>query len=137
MANGGIRPGAGRKKGFRFPKTLEKLEAREYVRKLVTSKLQPLIEAQVANAQGIQHFFLRDKVTKQFQRITDPDQIEQALNADDAEEGSTYWIFTKDPSVQAFTDLLNRALDKPMEQIQLSGDADKPIVMRWQDPEKS
>ena len=25
--------------------------------------------------------------------------------------GSHYWIFSKDPSVQAFTDLMNRALD--------------------------
>jgi hypothetical protein len=28
-------------------------------------------------------------------------------------------IWEKDPSVQAFTDLLNRALDKPVEQVEL------------------
>jgi hypothetical protein len=27
--------------------------------------------------------------------------------------GNASWIYTKDPSVQAFTDLMNRALDKP------------------------
>jgi len=32
-----------------------------------------------------------------------------------------YWIWTKDPSVQAFTDLMNRALGKPSEQVQITG----------------
>src|SRR5262249_11496431 len=50
----------------------------------------------------------------------DPKQIEAALNA--GEEGKQYWTFTKDPSIQAFTDLMNRALDKPTEQIQHSAE---------------
>ncbi len=41
-----------------------------------------------------------------------------ALNAPGAGEGSTYYIYAKDPSIQAFTDLMNRALDKPKEQKQ-------------------
>jgi hypothetical protein len=71
-------------------------------------------------ALGVQHFFLRDPSTGQFKRITDPDEIEAALNAENAGEGSTYWIFSKDPNVQAFTDLLNRAFDKPAEHVQVA-----------------
>jgi len=48
------------------------------------------------------------------------------LNAENASEGSTYWIFSKDPNVQAFTDLLNRAIDKPSEQVQVTGDGSRP-----------
>jgi hypothetical protein len=107
-------PGSGKKKGFKAPHTLQKLEARELVRQLVTRELEPMISAQIAHAKGIDHFFLRDEKTKQFKRIEDPLMIEAALNAGDRD--AYYWIFTKDPSVQAFSDLLNRAIDKPKEQ---------------------
>ena len=46
--------------------------------------------------------------------------------------GSTYWIFSKDPNVQAFTDLLNRALDKPAAHVQVAGADGGPLVIRWQ-----
>ena len=67
------------------------------------------------NATGLAHFFLRDEESGQFERITNPDQIERALNAPNAREGSTYWIYETNPNVAAFTDLLNRTLDKPQE----------------------
>jgi hypothetical protein len=51
------------------------------------------------------------------------------LNSGD--EGSYYWIHTKDPSVQSFTDLMNRALDKPKEQEQ-EIDLHAELVLRWQ-----
>lgn len=125
MARGGKREGAGAKKGSKHAATLSKEEARELLRQRVLKDMEPMVAAQVAHAQGISHFMLRDKKTGKFERITELAQIEAALNADDAEEGSSYYIWTKDPSVQAFTDLMNRALDKPKEQaqeIQLSGD---------------
>jgi hypothetical protein len=112
---GGKREGAGRKAGAKGEETLAKEVAREAARAIITRELEPLIAAQIQHAKGIQHFFLRNDKTKQFERVTDAKLIEEALNK--GEEGSYYWIFTKDPSVQAFTDLLNRALDKPAEQI--------------------
>jgi len=45
--------------------------------------------------------------------------------------GNSFWIYTKDPSVQAFTDLMNRALDKPTEQVQLQEQG--AIEIRWKD----
>jgi hypothetical protein len=103
--------------------TRSKIEARQHLIDRVIANLDPMLDAQFHNAQGIKHFFLRDQSGK-FVMIDDPSKIEVALNS--GEEGSYYWIFTKDPSVQAFTDLMNRALDKPSEHldVQHSGSVD-------------
>lgn len=123
---GGKRPGAGRPKGTVNLSTITKEQARDALRQIVLEKMERLVSAQLDNATGIRHFIVRGAGGK-FERLTDPEQIEAALNADEAEEGKTYWIYTKDPSVQAFTDLMNRALDKPKEQeqeIKITGEAD-------------
>lgn len=113
--NGGARPGAGMPKGYKTAKTLSKEQAREALREVVNAHMQDMLAAQIANAKGLRHTFMRD-VGGKFVRLTDPQQIEDALNSGD--EGKYYWTFTKDPSIQAFTDLANRALDKPSEQVQ-------------------
>ncbi len=131
MPRGGRRPNSGPAKGTKYGKqkeTISKELARELTRNIITAELKPLIQAQIANAKGINHFFLRDPATGQFTRITDPEQIQQALNSGD--EGKSYWIFAKDPNVQAFTDLLNRALDKPAEQVKVTGADGGPIVIK-------
>jgi hypothetical protein len=128
MARG--RKTGGKPKGYRAPKTLEKLEAREFTRKMVTDALRPMIQAQIANAQGIGHLYTRDKAGK-FTKIENQAQIDQLLA--EGVEREDYWIFSKDPSVQAFTDLLNRALDKPAEQVKVTGEDGGPVefMFRW------
>lgn len=118
MPRGGKRPGSGAKKGTKHKATLSKEAAREALRQIVLKHMEAMTASQIANAQGISHFMLRDPKTGKFERIAELDQIQKALNAEGAEEGSSYYIWTKDPSVQAFTDLMNRALDKPKEQEQ-------------------
>ena len=61
---------------------------------------------------------------------TDPIVAEAQIDAALA-SGNLFWIYTKDHSVQAFTDLMNRALDKPTEQVQLQEQG--AIVIRWKD----
>jgi hypothetical protein len=120
--NGGKRPGAGRKVGFRFPATLDKMEARELVRRKVVAELEPMIDAQVAHAKGLSYLVTRDKKTGKFIRVT---EAMAKVKLEEGEELVEVW--EKDPSVQAFTDLLNRALDKPKEQeqeIKITGSAD-------------
>ena len=137
MAKG--RKTGGKPKGYKAPKTLEKLQAREFVRKMVTDALHPMIQAQIAHAQGIGHLYTRDKSGK-FNKVENQALVEQLLNGDGV-EGEHYWIFTKDPSVQAFSDLLNRALDKPAEHVQMTGMDNGPleIVIRkpWTDSQKA
>lgn len=133
----GIPKTGGVRKGYKAPKTLEKLEARELVRQMVTDALRPMIQAQIAHAQGIGHVFTRDDKGK-FTKIADADHVEALLTKGVEEEH--YWIFAKDPSVQAFSDLLNRALDKPAEHIEMTGKDQGPleIIIRkpWADPKK-
>ena len=113
--NGGARPGAGKKKGYRHKHTLDKIMAREHLRLQVTARQQDMVNAQIQNALGLKHLFMRDDAGK-WTQVTDPDMIEVVLNS--GEEGKYFYIHSKDPSIQAFTDLMNRALDKPKEQEQ-------------------
>src|SRR5215468_7232408 len=125
------RAGPGLPKGYKFKKTLEKERAREIVRQTITSRLGPMLEAQIANATGIAHLMLRDPSTGQFERVKADtnDPKENAKRIDDAlATGNAVWIYLKDPSVQAFTDLLNRALDKPTEQVQVTGGGGPLII---------
>lgn len=115
-SHGGSRPGAGKPKGYKHAPSvaaLDKAAMREYVRQRVALALESLIAAQVANAQGLKYLVTRDKKTGKFIRVT---EAMARLKQGDSEEHIEVW--EKDPSVQAFTDLLNRALDKPAEQVQ-------------------
>jgi len=128
FTHGGARPGAGKPKGRRWPSTLSKEAAREALRTQVIQELEPLVRAQIDNAMGIRHTFLRDGQGR-FVQLTDPKQIEIALNSGD--EGKYYWTYTKDPNIQAFTDLMNRALGKPVEAMQVEQQG--AIEIRWKD----
>jgi hypothetical protein len=108
-------PGSGKPKGYRAPKTLAKEQARELVRQLITAGLKPMIQRQMAHAQGIGHVYSRDKTGK-YSKIEDSEVVDRLLTQ--GTEGTDYWIFMKDPSTQAFSELMNRALDKPKEQEQ-------------------
>jgi quinol monooxygenase YgiN len=107
MAKGGTRIG-GKPKGFKSPRTIDKLMARDALRQIVLQHMEQMTQAQIANAQGIKYLVARDPKTGKFERIG-PEGIR-----DDA----VIEVWEKDPSVQAFSDLMNRALDKPAEQEQ-------------------
>ena len=78
----------------------------------------PLVEGakrlyeKVENAVGIGHLYTRDKAGK-FNKIESTEEVDKILA--EGVKDRDYWIFTKDPSVQAFTDLMNRYIDKPIE----------------------
>jgi hypothetical protein len=95
--------------GITKPKNglIPKRIAREIVRALITPHLAPMIEAQVAQAKGLKYLVARDESGK-FRRI----------GPEGLESGDHIEVWEKDPSTAAFTDLLNRAIDKPKEQEQ-------------------
>jgi len=126
--NGGARPGAGRKKGGHNQSTISKLEARELLRKHVMDEFGPLIKAQVANSLGIHYLVVREKVSGKFLRVGEL----RARGLKPDEEVVEIW--EKDPSVQAFTDLMNRTLDKPAEQEQDLNVAAR-VVFSWKNSE--
>jgi hypothetical protein len=127
---GGARPGAGMPKGYKTKKTIAKEKAQETARAMITAELEPMIKAQIALAMGESHFLLRDKKTKQWELITDPAVIEKAERT--GKDGIDYhWIFTKDPSVEAFKELLNWALGKPAKQMKVTGRDSGPVILNW------
>jgi hypothetical protein len=86
----------------------------------------PLLAAQIDNAVGIRHLMMRDPKTGKFERVIgDAKQIDKELKTKTA-----FWA--KDPNVQAITDLMNRALDKPAEHVEIGGADGGPIVIHWQ-----
>lgn len=116
----------GRPKGSKSAQTLEKEALRLLVRERVAARLGPITDAQLDAAEGIKHLMLRDPITGKFERMKDQEGIDRAL----ADPGNAVWIFTKDPSTAAYTDLLNRTIDKPTEQIQAEVKGD--ITIRWE-----
>lgn len=104
--------------------------ARERLREVVISHMDDMLQAQIAHAKGIGHLFTRDKNGK-FTKIENGLVAEKLLT--EGTEGDDYYIFMKDPSVPAFTDLLNRALDKPADHVELSGADGGPLVIKWQE----
>ena len=111
---------------MRWPSSLRKEEARERIRAYITDRALPMLDAQLAHAAGIHHMFLR-RPDGTFERSDDPDAILAALNSGD---DTSYYIFTKDPSVQAFTDLMNRAIDmpaKPPENVDVKAE----VIIKW------
>lgn len=99
---------------------------REEVRQRVAAELGPLLDAQLANARGLKYLVTRDKRTGKFVRVS-----EALARVKLGQEVIEVWA--KDPSFHAFTDLLNRAIDKPAEQpqeIQLSGQLDATAKLK-------
>jgi hypothetical protein len=123
MGRGGQRDGAGRRVGSKNKVTLEKEAATELVRVLVTQDLEALIRAQIAKAKGISHLVIRDKTTGKFVRVTDPNRIMRVING--GKNAQEVWeIWTRDPDTGAFTDLMNRALGKPKETLEVENKTD-------------
>jgi hypothetical protein len=121
----------GRPPGAKNQDTLSKEMAREALREIVMREMEPMILAQISHAKGLSYFVGRDRLGK-FKKLTS-DEAQKALYEGGSSEYTVVEVWEKDPSVQAFTDLMNRALDKPKEQeqvINLKGSVD--IVERLQ-----
>lgn len=114
-----VKRGRGRPKGSRSKETISKELAREALREVVMEHMYEMVEAQIAQAKGLKFVVTRD-ATGKFQRLT------QETFAAAAEEGRIE-VWEKEPSTAAFTDLMNRTLDKPAEQeqtIRIAGEAE-------------
>ena len=120
-------PGSGKPKGYKSTKTLDKEAAREFVRKAVIADLGPLIAAQLANAKGIAYLVTRNKTTGKFVRVGEA-MAKVIADSDDTEKLETVEIWEKDPNVTAFADLLNRALGKPVEQVEMQVSGEVSII---------
>lgn len=129
MPRGGRRPGAGRPKGSKSKSTLDKEAAREVLRQMVKAELGPMVEAQIANAKGIKYLVARQRKGGKFVRLTES-LMKAILDGSDTVH-EMFEVWEKDPSILAFTDLMNRTIDqpaKPVEEVKHSGG----LEVRWQ-----
>ena len=125
-------------KGYKTRKTIEKERAREVAREIITEHLEELLDAQIKNAIGIRHLLMRDPATGKLKRVGSDSNDAELTNAQidvALKTGDAFWIYTKDPSVAAFTDLMNRALDKPAPHVNVAGPMSGPLSLdgriRW------
>ena len=131
MANGhgGRRPNSGPAKGTKYAPTLTKAEQREAHRRIIDQHVHEMLEAQVAHAKGLKYLVTRDAKTGKFVKVT-KEMAEKRLG----DEDFLVEVWEKDPSTQAFTDLMNRAYDKPKEQeqeLQVQGKIVLEISKPW------
>lgn len=117
-------------RGYKTKKTIAKEVARDALRQIVLNRMNELVAAQIANAVGLKYLVTRDRKSGKFIRVTEA-MAKAKAKVKDTEEIIEVW--EKDPSTPAFTDLMNRALDKPVEQHEheVSGGMD----IYWRDKE--
>src|SRR5712692_2483670 len=116
MAHGGKLLRSGPKKGTKYKPTLAKAAAREEARAIITRSLAPMLRSHVAHATGIGHLYTHDKNGK-FTKITSAEVVDRLLA--EGTQDKDYWIFTKDPSPESLRQLLDRALDRATEHLEM------------------
>jgi hypothetical protein len=123
--HGGKRAGAGKPKGHKAKSTIAKEVAREALRQIVLQRMESLLSAQIAHAEGLKYLVARHKTTGKFAKLTE--ELMTAIAAGQNPEYEAIEVWSKDPSVQAFTDLMNRAIDKPADHVEMSGKDGGPL----------
>lgn len=127
MSNGGARPGAGRKKGGKNAETIEREAALTAFRRRVIKHADELFDSQMQLARGCSILYRIDEVGKRKEHVivTSAEEIKRFL---DGETGADYYyITTEKPDNKAVDSLLDRALGKPTQSIEMSGRDGEPI----------
>lgn len=111
--------------GHKTKSTLSKEAARAVLRAMVTAEMRPMVDAQISNAKGLRYLVVREKASGKFVRVA-----AARAKVNSGEEIIEVW--EKDPCVQAFTDLMNRTIDKPAETLNADVDHKVEIEFRWE-----
>lgn len=114
-------PTSGVKKGYKYPKTLEKDRVLAAMKAHIMSQVEEMVGAQLEHAKGVHYMSLR-KSDGTYARATDVKQVDAAYAAG----GETFDLFTQAPNTQAFAALMDRAFGKPSEthDVNISGSID-------------
>ena len=91
---------------------VQALEAAEVIRQMVRESIGPMTRAQIAAATGYRHLVARDRKGGKFKPITEA-EVEQLNDPDMVAE-----IWEKHPSPEAYRNLLDRAMGRPVETLQ-------------------
>lgn len=132
--NGGRRPGAGRKPGSKNKKTLERQQVEQAVKQRIMHTAQRILDAQFSIALGQQFLFkittYKNGTKSRPELVTDEKTISKFLNDELNNNGDDeyHYITTKEPNNYAIDSMLNRALGKPVDSLEVSGRNGQPIV---------
>lgn len=134
---GGKRPGSGFPKGAKKKKTIDKMKANDHFRTRTLLHLDRLYNAQMSLAVGEQVLMVqikdrdsKGKVTKiTHDVVRDIDTIKQYLDNEEGSGGGDelndsdhyYYLTTKPANNQALDSLLNRALGKAPDKLEIEG----------------
>lgn len=119
------------RRGKRAKKDLEKVKVQAKVDQKIMQMADKLISSQAVSAFG---YYKMVTITvdsdghKSVETIRDEKEFDRLL--EEGELGQDYFIVAaKDPDAKSAEMLLNRALGKAVEKLELSGDKDKPLVV--------
>lgn len=142
MAKGGARPGAGRKKGSKSPKTLEREAILAAFRQRAMTVADRLLDYQLSLAKGQTYLYKIEKEcivgpkggksyrNKRPELVTEQWEIEAYLEGiiengdidDDKSPDATYYYITaKPPDNNAIDSILDRTFGKATQSIEMSG----------------
>ena len=137
-ANGGKRPGSGRKKGSETKATKEKREALAEYKRRTRKSIGKLFNAQMSLATGCSFLFcIKTKGKKRVtEKITSPVTIKKYLDGDlEGNKDEYYYISTEKPDNKAIDSLLDRSFGKSEQSVKVGPDADaKELLMTWFPP---
>jgi hypothetical protein len=133
---GGVRPGSGHPKGKLNRRTLEALKVRDAFRQRVMQHADDLFNAQFQLAVGEQVLMVKikerdskDKVLRTyFEQVTNTELIKQYLDYNELNQGDDpndgehfYFLSTKPANNMAIDSMINRAVGKVPEKLEISG----------------
>lgn len=116
-ARKGTRPpnaGKGRRKGVKNKKTIQKEMEEQELRSIIRKRLAPLVEAHIANAEGIKYLVVRERKGGKFIRVHEA-MAKTAENGKLGKDEEIIEVWEKDPSYNSFRELLDRGYGKAKE----------------------
>lgn len=116
-------PGAGMKKGYKYPATLERERVAAAIQAHILSQAELMVGAQIEHAKGEAYMVLR-RPDGTFAVATEEKQVQAAV----AIGGEAFAVHTRAPNTSAFMALMDRALGKPTEHTELNVTGSLDIV---------
>lgn len=107
--------GSGKKKGYKAPQTLEKLELDRQFKALIAAEIVPIAHALIGRCKGVDHLMAKDAKTGQWVSVTDPAVMARVLNG----PAEYRRLSAKDADVNAIREALNRLLGQATQSIEV------------------
>lgn len=123
--NGGKRPGAGRPQGVLNESTLRKKAIRDRILARFEQDADAIYEAQKAQALGTKYLVTRDKKSGKFIPLNEA-TTKLMLECG---QGEDIEIWDRPPSTQAAQFLADRAIDRPTEHHEITGEDGGPVQL--------